>query len=410
MVCAGTLASVTGTVATQINEGVSNVTTSLSANLPEFPATAMSANGVFSFNNAPAGVEFELSAKKDGDDINGINTLDLLKLQQHTLSLSKLDNAYKIIAADVNGDKLINIADLVELKKLVLGVITNFPNNDSWRFVDATQTFANFNSPWPLNEVILTKAGSTPKFVAVKIGDINLDASVNSQSVNTTVRSAKAVKFNVQEQTLKAGQTASIAVSAENFNEVFGYQFTTALNGIEIVGVESGAIKVDASDLATVKTGVATMSWMNVEGTTVGANEVLFTLKVRATTNTTLSSAISMTSSVAKAEAYVGSDLATSNATLEVRNGAAAKYELAQNEPNPFKTETSVRFFTPNAGKATFKVYDVTGKVLMNRNIDAAKGENVITLKRSDIQASGVVYYQIKCNNFTASKKMILID
>jgi hypothetical protein len=55
-------------------------------------------------------------------------------------------------------------------------------------------------------------------------------------------------------------------------------------------------------------------------------------------------------------------------------------------------------------------VVDVTGRVLVNQVISAAKGENVITLKRADLAATGVVYYHIESGDFTATKKMVIIE
>ena len=218
------------------------------------------------------------------------------------------------------------------------------------------------------------------------------------------------MKFNVDEQTVKAGEVVNVAVRAENFNEVFGYQFTTELNGMTVEAVESGAITIEEGMYANVGRGQFTMSWTNVNGATVANNEVLFTLKLKATTNTSLSNAIAMSSSVTAAEAYVGSNLETANARLEVRGGLTKGYALGQNTPNPFKAETTVSFSVPEASQVKFRVYDVTGKVLMAQNINAAKGENVITLRKSDINASGVVYYQLESGNFTATKKMVIIE
>ena len=117
-----------------------------------------------------------------------------------------------------------------------------------------------------------------------------------------------------------------------------------------------------------------------------------------------------MTSSVTEAEAYVGADFATANAKLNVRGAEAKGFALSQNEPNPFKAETVVRFSAPEASSVNFRVYDVTGKVLMNRVINAAKGENAITLRKADLNASGVVYYQLESGDFTATKKMVIIE
>ncbi|MBK8389823.1 MAG: T9SS type A sorting domain-containing protein [Saprospiraceae bacterium] len=410
--CGGGSLAVKGTVATSVGEGVSGVATQLDANLPEFPVVAMTTEGAFAFNNIPQGVEYELSAKKDVDYKNGVNTLDLLRIQRHILSMTKLDNAYKYVAADANNDQKIDVSDLVELRKLVLGVINDLPKNESWRFVDATQQFSDISNPWPLNEVIVTSAGdaTATNFVAIKVGDVDVTAAVSATSTSTGTRSAKVVKFNIDEQTVKAGEVVNVAVRAENFSEVFGYQFTTELSGMTVEGVESGAITVDEAMYANVAKGKFTMSWTDVNGATVANDAVLFTLKMRANTATNLSSAVSMSSSVTEAEAYVGTDLEVASAKLEVRGGANKGFALSQNEPNPFKAETNVTFSVPTATQVTFRVYDVTGKVLMNRNINANKGENVITLNKTDINASGVVYYQIESGDFTATKKMVIIE
>lgn len=401
-------ASVTGRVATSVGEGVSGVEAQLSASLPEFPIMAVSAEGSFAFNNVPAGVEYEVSAKKDIEYKNGVNTLDLLRIQRHILSMTKLDNAYKFVAADANNDQNIDVNDLVDLRKLVLGVINDLPRNQSWRFVDASQTFSDINNPWPLNEVVVAQAGQAANFVAIKVGDIDINAAVSATS-KTNTRSAETVTFNINERAVKAGEVVEIPVTATNFNEVFGYQFTTELNGLTVEAVESGSISVDESMYANLG-GKFTMSWTDVNGATVSNDAVLFTLKVKATSNTKLSEAIAMTSSVTEAEAYVGADFATADAKLNVRGAEATGYALAQNEPNPFKAETVVRFSVPEATQVSFRVYDVTGKVLMNRFINAAKGDNAITLRKADLNASGIVYYQIESGDFTATKKMVIIE
>ena len=62
------------------------------------------------------------------------------------------------------------------------------------------------------------------------------------------------------------------------------------------------------------------------------------------------------------------------------------------------------------AGQATFTLYDVTGKVLVVRNETAQKGLNTVEFTSNEIKASGIVYYQIESGDFTATKKMIIIE
>jgi hypothetical protein len=402
---------VAGAITTSKGDGVTGVETKLMANMPEYPVITNTQNGLFSFASLPAGIEFELSARKNDNHVNGVNTLDLVTIQRHILGIAKLDNAYKYVAADADNNQKINLSDLVELRKLVLGITNELPSNTSWRFVDSKQTFADISNPWPLDEVIVTAANANANnFVAVKVGDVNTDAAVNATSVNLSSRSASAVKFVVEQATINAGEVVSIPVRASNFSEAYGFQMTTELKGLELVSVQSGAITVEEGMVATPKAGVMTMSWTASNGATVSDDAVLFTINVRAKSTVDVSRAIAITSSVTEAVAFVGSDLSSANVELEVRGAGSSAYALGQNEPNPFKAETNIMFTMPEAGEAKFRVVDVTGKVLVNQTIKAAKGENVITLKRADIAATGVVYYQIESGEFAATKKMVIIE
>ncbi len=58
-------------------------------------------------------------------DINGdgkIDTADLLNIQKHLLSISKITNSIKIKSADINGDGKIDTADLLKIQKKLLGI------------------------------------------------------------------------------------------------------------------------------------------------------------------------------------------------------------------------------------------------------------------------------------------------
>ena len=45
----------------------------------------------------------------------------------HVLGQEVLDSPYKMIAADINNDKEISALDLIELRKLILGVYNELP-------------------------------------------------------------------------------------------------------------------------------------------------------------------------------------------------------------------------------------------------------------------------------------------
>jgi hypothetical protein len=85
------------------------------------------------------------------------------------------------------------------------------------------------------------------------------------------------------------------------------------------------------------------------------------------------------------------------------------QFELTQNYPNPFNPTTAISFTLPEAGNVTLKVYNALGQevaTLVNGYKTAQKYN--VTFDASRL-ASGVYIYTLKSDNFTQSKKMILM-
>jgi hypothetical protein len=111
------------------------------------------------------------------------------------------------------------------------------------------------------------------------------------------------------------------------------------------------------------------------------------------------------------AEAYNNAGEAM-NVALNFNSGAIAEaaFELKQNMPNPFKGETMIGFNLAEASKATLTINDVTGRVLKVVRGEYAKGANQISINSKDLPASGVLYYTLTAGEYTATKKMIIIE
>ena len=93
----------------------------------------------------------------------------------------------------------------------------------------------------------------------------------------------------------------------------------------------------------------------------------------------------------------------------EVVIGVPNKFVLNQNYPNPFNPSTVLSFQLPVAGFISLKVYDINGREiseLVNENLSA--GEYKINFNGSALP-SGVYYYKLTSDNFSETKKMILI-
>ncbi len=84
-------------------------------------------------------------------------------------------------------------------------------------------------------------------------------------------------------------------------------------------------------------------------------------------------------------------------------------YQLEQNYPNPFNPMTMIGFQIPKAGFVSLKVYDIIGKEVANLISEfRGAGNYNVSFDARSLQ-SGVYVYTLKSNNFSQSRKMLLM-
>ncbi len=84
-------------------------------------------------------------------------------------------------------------------------------------------------------------------------------------------------------------------------------------------------------------------------------------------------------------------------------------FALYQNYPNPFNPSTTIEFDVAHKGLVKISVYDILGKEvksIVNENLEPGKYSYNFN---ADNFASGIYFYRITVNEFTAVKKMLLI-
>lgn len=89
--------------------------------------------------------------------------------------------------------------------------------------------------------------------------------------------------------------------------------------------------------------------------------------------------------------------------------GVVGKFDLDQNFPNPFNPSTTIRYTIPENGLVTLKVFDVLGRevtTLINEVQNA--GTHTAQFRAKDMP-TGMYLYTITADNFTSTKKMMLV-
>lgn len=145
--------------------------------------TRTDASGNYTFSGLSIGQNYTVTPERDTNDVNGITTFDLSLINKHVLGLDTLDSPWKIVAADANASKGVSTIDIVEGRKVLLGLNQAFPLMPSWRFFPGTTTFTDPLNPYSGNgpsEFLqypnLQQNVTDADFKGVKTGDVNNNA------------------------------------------------------------------------------------------------------------------------------------------------------------------------------------------------------------------------------------------
>jgi len=102
----------------------------------------------------------------------------------------------------------------------------------------------------------------------------------------------------------------------------------------------------------------------------------------------------------------VGVDL--NEVPLGIANVDNSGLSVAQNSPNPFNRETTINYSLTKASDVTFKVYDITGRVITSNSYGTvAPGQYQINLSANSF-SPGVYFYTFNVGGNMITKKMII--
>ena len=405
---------IAGTITTEEGEGLLGATVEL--NGINNVAVMTNETGTYTFNDVALDYDYSVNSMHDVDHDNGVTTFDLTMIKSHILSINLLDSPYKMIAADANNSESITTSDIVALRRLILTMDNELTNNTSWRFVDASYTFPNPQNPWEagfpevLNFNNFSANQLNADFIAVKIGDVNGNAQANLSGNADERSTGEVLQFGVKNTPFKAGENVTIDVTAQQYRDISSYQFTCDFDAdaLEFVGVKSTEFSTEA-DFATthVDAGYLTVAHSDETAMDLEDNTVVFSLVFNAKEAGAPSDFMEISSAKTTAIAY-GTTAETMNVEFAFSSADEA-FALYQNRPNPFTEATEIPFFLPTSGKAKLTVYDVSGKLMKVVEKEYTAGYHQIAVSRDELGAGSIFYYQLDTENYSATRKMVLI-
>ncbi|MEO0341320.1 MAG: peroxidase family protein, partial [Bacteroidota bacterium] len=387
----------------------------------------LSTNGAgdFDFRSVPACDAKQISLNKEDAHDNGVSTLDLIIVQKHILNRDPLDSPYKVLAADVDNSGSVSTLDLIKMRKVILSIDLYFNEEGAWEFLPADLEFTDESNPFidalpNIYDIYDFGSDFTQDFVAIKLGDVNNSAETGAETQANILesRSANGLSLLLTDQDLLAGEEYTIQVQAQEARAISGFQFGLRYqtNAVDLVDLEQLALpNLNRENFALMNDqGLMAISWNSVEdGLDIQSDQELFSFRIRPLKNGRLSDFLYLDNRGIRAEAY-NNELETKAVQLQFQQDdqvLPAVFQVYQNQPNPFKLETSIPFYLPADGEIELSIFDVSGKTIFQESRAFNKGSNQWTVQRNDIAGvSGIYYYKISSNNLTFTKKLIISE
>jgi hypothetical protein len=139
----------------------------------------------------PFGADYRATIRGEriGGPSVGVTTYDLVLISKHILGLEPFTSLYQAVAADVNMSNSVTTFDILETRKLILGIYDTFPLVPAWRLTRAVadpSQVANFAALKDTYQITLTNLTDdltfqNLDFIGIKYGDINGSASFNGE-------------------------------------------------------------------------------------------------------------------------------------------------------------------------------------------------------------------------------------
>ena len=375
---------------------------------------------------------YTIEPSKDDRPLNGVSTFDLVVISKHILGIQGMENPYQLIAADVNSSGTITAFDMVQIRQLILNIKTEFTNSPSWKFVDASYDFSTtdpISAAYPeVKEIGNLSDDMEVDFVAIKMGDVNGSARPNSlmQGEDRTTRTT--FEIVTEDRVVKAGETYTVEFTTNQLPTIQGYQFTLTYEALQVLKLKSGVVGIENFGVHKMDKGMITTSWNasvssiqsavgsssqnanqvypDASGQQATGNRQLFTIEFIAEKDGKLSELLSLSNRPTVIEAYAENGELMEVALTFTTPLSTDKFELFQNQPNPFQDRTMIGFYLPEDSEVQLILRDETGRVLRTIKEERQAGYNTIQLEEAQL-TNGFIYYQLSTKFGTKAKKML---
>lgn len=354
-------------------------------------------------------------ATKQSQPLEGVTTLDLALMSKHILGLDTFKNIYQVLAADVNSSKTVTTFDVVEARKVILGIYDSFPGTPSWLMMRpvanpaATRNFNVVRDTYQIRipEVVDDVSFSKLDFIGVKVGDVNYTAPAFLKQAIPEARSEMPIL--VEDRLLKPGTTVQLPLRWGEAANLNAWQLALVLDPtlVQITGVEGLA----AENYALRENGELRALWFSEQDFPVAPQMPVLNLTLRVLQESLLSQALRLAPEQMVPEAYslsAGSRPESHNLNLHFTQPTADNQVwMAAPQPNPFSTQTTFRFHLAQAETVHLNLVDAAGRTLYAGARNFSAGAQEWLVDDAALSGAGVLLYRMLLGKVVFGGKLV---
>ncbi len=322
----------------------------------------------FTLKNKTPGF-YNYSFVKKSDVINGITTKDIIIIQKHLLGQKEFADTLQYFAADVNNNYNVTASDIVEIRKLILGIKATFSNVPPWYFIrkDWMEVITPYNS---LNSITFKgmQINSFPRqnadLFGLKLGD--LDYSYRDIGYTKSTSRSTTSYISIKNQAVLANKKITVPVQINSSQSIEGLQFKLKLDP----SLDQIQVKVPdhLQSYVFYNEDHGTITFSYSTGVTMSAQEIKnlnFTIEAQTTENALLSQLIKLDNSV-EPEVYDEQLDAQSieinwNSDQILSNANANEFVIL---PQPVSNGFAIRSTHSLQRNISVSIFDLQGKLI----------------------------------------------
>lgn len=395
-ICSGLQHDISGTIRTPVGYSVAEIPVRLAGDGFVETVSCDSA-GQFGFSDVPAGA-YTLTPANNAKWLNGVSTYDLVLISRHILGLQALSSPYKILAADANRSGSVTTFDIVQLRKLILGILDTLPGSTSWRFLPANYVFTDTLNPFvsALPEAIvfpnLTGDRTNQDFFGIKLGDLNGNTNLlDPRSPPDTAW------VEIPDLWLLPNVPVAVPLGLKKWSVLSGFQFEITFDAA-IVGLDEVELlpgnPLRANHLAPFNHQRLAVSWDDGQDRPAPHDSALLVLHLLPKRAASLRSAVRLHVGQVVPESYSTNRVGI--APLDLRFSPSPEATLPagpptwQFVPNPFSDATTLVFDLPEPGDVQLVIADAIGRTVLSRKAGFPAGRHYWPISGEDLPATGV--------------------